>query len=331
MAKAATRNDVARLAGVSPAVVSYVLNNSNYVSDEKREAVLNAVETLSYRPNLLARGLKTNKSSHFGFICDNIQNELFADVENLLYERGYYVSLCYSRPTDDFIQMLMSRQFEGIFMTSNLFSAAQLNTVAENGIPMVFYQTRNYVNLNPRIVTVAPDYYDTVRKSVDYLVLKGHRRIGLIPPVKYKTNGVHGDDYRVRAYVESLEKNGIPVDESLVCKTTQTVETIFESIFNMLVGDESKRPTAFVVGNDYLAAELIQYLKKFNLHVPQDIALIGSDDTDYAKITSPTLTTVAFSRKELAASVVDKLIRLAEGEKPEGEFINVRLVIRESA
>lgn len=70
-----TRNDVAKRAGVSPAVVSYVLNNSKYVSDERRKAVLEAVEELGYQPNMMARGLKTKKSMQIAFVCDNLRND----------------------------------------------------------------------------------------------------------------------------------------------------------------------------------------------------------------------------------------------------------------
>lgn len=332
MKKIITRNDVASKAGVSSAVVSYVLNNSNYVSEEKREAVLKAVKELEYYPNYLARGLKTSKSSHFALICDEIQNELFAEMEKSLYDKGYYVSLCSSRIDDNFINMLVSRRFEGIFMTSNAFSVKQLNYIATSGIPMVFFKTRNYVGLDPRIVSVAPDFYNGVKKAMDYLVLKGHKSIALIPPVKYKTRGVRGDDFRVMAYVESLEKNDLTIDETLVCINTQTVETIFESAFKMLTSSGSVlRPTAFVVGNDYLAAQFIKYLKKLNLNVPQDVAIIGSDNTAYASITSPTLTTISFSKKELAQKVIDKLFQIIDGETPEDEYIEISLVIGGSA
>ena len=332
MKKITTRNDVANKAGVSPAVVSYVLNNSNYVSEEKREAVLAAVKELGYYPNYLARGLKTSRSSHFAIICDEIQNEIFTEMEDALYAKGYYVSLCSSRIDDDFVNMLVNRRFEGIFMTSNAFSVEQLNYIAASGIPMAIFKTRKYVGLDSRIVTVAPDFYNGIMKSMEYLMLKGHKRIALIPPVRYKTKGVQGDDFRVRAYVESLEKNGLPVDNALVCTNTRTVETICESIFEMMTKSGNMlRPTACVVGNDYLAAQLIKYLKNLNLRVPQDVAIIGSDNSAYASITSPTLTTISYSKKELAQKVVDKLFQIINGETPEGEYIDVSLVIGGSA
>ena len=293
MSKTVTREDVAKLANVSPTIVSYVLNNSNYVSQEKREKVLEAVRQLNYIPNQLARGLRTSRSAQFIFVCDNIQAELFEAVETRLFERGYYISLNYSRNTKEFLDMLISRQPEGIFMATNMFDAQQLNSIAMNGIPIILYRTKHYEELDPRIVTVVPDYYDAVRKSVDYLILKGHTCIGMVPPVKYLTKGVEGDDFRVRAYVEALRRSSIPVRPELICTRTQTVDDICEEVFRMLVSSEKDgKPTALVVGNDYLAAQIMQYLKKLNISVPGDLSVIGCDNTQIAPLTTPALTTV---------------------------------------
>jgi DNA-binding LacI/PurR family transcriptional regulator len=328
--KSPTRNDVAKLAGVSPAVVSYVINDSNYVSEEKRTAVLNAIEELQYTPNAYAHGLRTGKSRQIGFVCDNIQNELFSEVEDILFQREYYVSLSYARPDDKFIAMLLSRQFEGIFMTSNLFSSAQLNRIVENGVPVIFYKTRHYDRLDPRIVAVAPSYFEAVRKSVNYLAFKGHQKIALIPPVKYRTQGINGNDFRARAYAQAMQENNLELQPGLVCTTTQTPDAICDSILTMLSKKETQA-TAFVVGNDYLAAQIMQFLKKLDLRIPQDASIIGADDTDIAPVMSPPLTTVGFSRGEYAHKVVDKLFQLIAGEQPEEEYVKVNLVIRESA
>ncbi len=327
--KGVTRNDVAARAGVSPAVVSFVLNNSNYVSSEKRRAVLAAIEELGYHPNVMAKGLRAQKSSNFAYVCDNIQEEIFSEVERLLFEKGFFLSLNYGRVDDSFIRMLVGSQFQGIFMFSNAFSAAQLNHIAGHDIPMVFYRTRSYDDLHPRIVSVAPDYYSGVAKSIDYLALKGHRRIGLVPPVKYRTKGLAGDDFRVKAYAHSLRKHRLPVEEAYICRNTQSVETICDDLFTMLVGmSVEKRVSALVTGNDYLAAQIVQYVKKLGFSVPGDIAVIGSDNLPLASITSPTLTTIDFAKKEVAHKAVDTLLALVKAcLKADARYIDVAKVL----
>jgi DNA-binding LacI/PurR family transcriptional regulator len=331
MKKAATRNDVAKLAGVSPAVVSYVINKSNYVSEDKRKAVLEAIEKLGYYPNVSARTLKTNKSSQIAFICDNIDsNHWLSKIEDKFYKNKFNVSLRYSKPTNEYLQMIVRSNYEGIFMMTNIYSAEQLNYVAEFGIPIILYKTRNYESLHSRIVTVAPNYADGVEKSVDYLAIKGHKRIALIPPVKYITKGIKGDDYRIKAYRKSMEKHNLPIEEALVCKNTDTVDTILDSIFNM-VSSRRECPTGMVICNDYLASQVMQYIKKLGLRIPDDMAIVGTDNSNIASITSPPLTSVDFSKDELADKVTSKLIALINGGSPEDEYLDVRLVIRGSA
>ena len=332
MKKIPTRNDVAKKAGVSPAVVSYVLNNSNYVSEGKRQAVLNAVEELRYYPNMVAKSLKTNRSSQIAFICDNIMsNHWLSKIEEKFYESKYNVSLCYSKPTNDFLNMIIGRNFEGIFMMTNIFSANQLNYIADFHIPIILYKTKHYENLNPRIVTVAPNYSEGVKKSVDYLAVKGHKRIGFIPPLKYITQGVLGDDFRVRSYVEALEKHKLPVDDDLVCVSTKNEDSILNNVFEMVTTRREKMPTGLVISNDYLAIKVIQYLNKMGFQIPDDIAIVGTDNDYISSLSSPKLTTIDFSKDELAENVSQKLIALINGESVEECFLETRLIIRESA
>ena len=177
LGKKITRNDVAKLAGVSPALVSYVMNQTKPVSEEKTLAVKKAIEELQYRPNLHARGLKTNKSMQIAFVCDNLRNDWLEIAEKRFFDKGYFVSHCYSRDGDDFIQMLIEGRFDGVFMLSNRYTAKQLNEIASAGIPIVLYKTRDYSFLEPNIVTVAPDIYGSIVKTVSYLIARGHKRI----------------------------------------------------------------------------------------------------------------------------------------------------------
>jgi DNA-binding LacI/PurR family transcriptional regulator len=330
MSEFVTRNAVAKRAGVSSAVVSYVINESNYVSEEKRRRVLDAIEELGYYPNFLARGLKTNKSSQIAFICDSIDNEWMGDIESLLFSKGYYVSVLYSRKNEELLRMLVQRQYEGIFMMTNVFTTSQLNSLAKN-IPMVLYKTRNYGELDASIVTVAPNYYDGVKKSVEHLALKDHKRIALIPPLRYQTKGVKGDDFRAKAYVETLMENNLAIDERLICITTETMETVKASVYGMLTDMRAKSgPTGFVICNDYLAARVMQFIKKMNLRIPEDIAIVGTDNTNIAEITSPALTSVDFCKKELAQKVAQTLLALIAGEQIKDTYLDVSLVVRES-
>ena len=136
MRQKVTRNDVAKLAGVSPAVVSYVINDSNYVSQEKREAVLKAVKELEYTPNVFAKSLRTNRSNQIALVGDTLQAELYEELSAQLFQKGYFSCLFYSQKEDTFINRLIEGRFAAIFMASNAFTAEQLNRIVQNGIPL---------------------------------------------------------------------------------------------------------------------------------------------------------------------------------------------------
>lgn len=329
LGKKITRNDVAKLAGVSPAVVSYVLNHTKTVSEEKTLAVKRAIEELNYTPNLYARSLKTNKSMQIAFVCDNLRNDWLEIAEKKFMTKGYFVSHCYSRDSDDFIKALIEGRFDGVFMLSNRYIASQLNSIASAGIPIVLYKTRDYSFLEPNIVTVAPDIYAGITKAISYLIARGHKKIILAPPLRYNMN--LRKEYREKAYKEALEANGIAYDESLVCKNTDSLDSICSTIFDLLFsGKPSERPTAIVAGDDYLAGNIMQYLKKLGLNIPEDMSVIGMDNTYLAEMLSPQLTTVDFSKEEFSERLVDTMLKLMKGEQPEDTFISVSLAVRES-
>ena len=327
-----TRNDVARLANVSPAVVSYVINGSKFVSPEKVAAVEQAIEELQYRPNMQARGLKTNRSMQIAFVCDNLLNYWLEGAEKRLFEKGYYVSHCYSRDGDDFIEMLIARQFDGVFMMSNRYSTDQLNRLAEMDIPVVLYKTRNYGELDERIVTVAPDYRDGVVKSVNYLIMRGHTRIALLMPARYQTGGHLDDGFRISAYAEALRQNGIEPRADFICTNAEDSGAISGSVMDMLLrNDREARPTAFIAGNDFMAMQIVSLARQLKLRVPEDVAVIGADNTYIAEASVPSITSVDFSKKDFCKRLADTMLALIRGETPEDQILPVSVCIRETA
>lgn len=329
MGKNVTRNDVAKLAGVSPAVVSYVINQTKFVSEEKTQAVRNAIIELQYRPNLHARSLKTNKSMQVAFVCDNLHNDWLEIAEKKFFDKGYFVSHCYSRDGDDFIQMLIEGRFDGVFMLSNRYTATQLNEIASAGIPIVLYKTRDYSFLEPNIVTVAPDIYSGIVKTVSYLAFRGHKRILLVPPLRYNMNLKKG--FRERAFKDAMESCGLEYREEFVCRNTDSLDSIKSALFDLLLEkSKEERPTAIMAGDDYLAGHIMQYLKKLGVQIPGDIAVVGMDDTYLADMLSPQLSSVDFSKEKFSEALVDTMLKLIAGEKTEDKLIEVSLNVRES-
>ena len=264
------------------------------------------------------------------FVCDNLKNNWLDIAENMFFDKGYFVSHCYSRDGEDFIQMLIEGRFDGVFMLSNRYTASELNEIAGAGIPIVLYKTRDYSFLEPNIITVAPDIYGGIKKVVNYLIVKGHKRIIFAPPLRYNMNLKKG--FRERAYKDALEENGLSYEENLVCRNTDALETICSTIFDLVFsGPSSDRPTAIVAGDDYLAGNIMQYVKKLGLRVPEDMAVTGMDNTYLSQLVSPPLTSIDFSKEEFARCLVDTMLKLIEKEEAEDTFIKVSLEVRGSS
>lgn len=328
-----TRNDVAKLAGVSPAVVSYVINKSKYVSPERTKAVNDAIEALHYKPNIYARGLKTNQSMRIAFVCDNLRNDWLEIPEKLFFQHHYLVSHVYGRDGDDFIQMIIASQFDGVFMLSNRYTSEQLNQIADDGIPIALYKTREYKHkLSDNIVTVAPDIYMGVKKSVNYLAFRGHKRIILAPPLRYnvKTAGNYG--FREKAYIDAVRENHLVEDSSLILRRTDSMDSLLDEIGSLIFDSvHTEQPTAIVAGDDYMAAKIMRYVHTLGMKIPQDIAVIGMDNTYLTDIVTPALTSVDFSKEDFARKLTDTMLAMIGGQKVEDTYIPVKLVVRESA
>lgn len=329
----ANRNDVAKLAGVSPTIVSYTLNNSNYVSAEKRQAVLEAVEKLNYHPNYIARSLKTRKTYNFAMLGNDIRNQLFAEylyyMEQYSFANGYQITMCTARNEDNFIDILMNRQFDGIYMISNIFSSAQLNKIASNNIPIVLSKTHDYEELDPRIIIIAADSFNNMKKATEYLIKLGHRQIVYFPPLHFSQNDMNVSEYRLAGYKQAHMDYGLPVDDRLICMDTRSLDRVLE-YSTYILKSSAVHPTAFVAGNDYLAVHVMKHLEAMSIRIPQDISIIGLDNTLYSQITTPSLTTVDIPKKKIAGAVVDALLRSIKGHAVKNIYFEGDLIIRDS-
>lgn len=221
----ATRNDVAKLANVSPAVVSYVINNSNYVSAEKRQAVLEAIEKLDYHPSYAAKSLKKHQTYQLLMLVDDVRTELFDEIgyymEQYAFQRGYFVSIasCTSEKALKYLDVCFSKRYDGVFMVSNVYTSKHMNLIASKGIPVVLYLTRFYEgekSLGPDICKIDCDYIGNIGKMIDYLIdVRRRRNIGyVISPGIGSTEDEQkpwGDGMRIWGYMRALERRGLPI------------------------------------------------------------------------------------------------------------------------
>jgi|YNPNPStandDraft_1061719.scaffolds.fasta_scaffold62462_1 DNA-binding LacI/PurR family transcriptional regulator len=328
-----TRNDVARLAGVSPATVSYVVNNGpRPVSEETRQRVLRAIEQLGYRPSTIARSLKTKKTYGVGVVISDILNPILASiekaVEDVLLQQGYSLTICNSDESPDreriLLEMLDDRAMDGIIL---LPTGANLNLILN-----IVREGRKLVLIDRQITELEADcvLFDNeagAYEAVRHLVALGHTCIGLLNLPSSLTPG-HG---RLLGYQRALQDAGLPLLPQLVREGSFKAQEADILVTELL--DASPRPTALLVSSNRLAQAVLREVKARNLRMPDDLALCVFDDVAYYAFYSPSITAVAADAAELGTRAAQFLIERINGTytgEPRTALIPCRLQIRES-
>ena len=351
----ANRNDVAARAGVSPAVVSYVFNNSNYVSDEKRQAVLKAAKEMEYYPNYAARSLKANRTRQLLLVSDDIRNEVFSDMayymERIAFDRGYFLSTTSvsRKKAMNFEKVFYSRQYDAILLANNVYSQNEINRIAKQGVPIVLYQTRFYENLDPSVTIIGTDLKKGTAQLVDYLAAKGHTRIGYIgnpsTPVTPGEAGPFGEGMRINGYLEAMEGNMLQIHRELIFTNflklspdsgtpeNESLEETLEQVLRKIIAGQSSphRATAYMVTTDLLAAMLVMRLQEQGIRIPEDLEITGFGDTNSGRLCRPQLTTMQIPTEEIAKAALAALVDKCKGEKTANKLFPPRLIVRQSA
>ena len=328
----ATMKDVAELAGVSITTVSHVINETRFVSDELRARVLEAMEQLHYRPNILARSLRLGETRTIGLIVPDNANPFFAQiaraVEDAGFEAGYSVILCNCdgklQKELAYANVLSAKQVDGIIFMATGGESEIVDLLREIGIPLVMADRR--VD-NADVDMVLVDNFRGGYEATKYLLSLGHRRIGCITGSSDATPSAE----RVEGYKRGLKEAGVPVDESLIVRGDFQYWGGEEAINRLLALEEA--PTAVFACNDLMAIGVMSALRKRGLRVPGDVSVIGFDDILEACVTVPALTTVAQPINQIGRMATEMLVeRIASKESRATRTIvlDVALVERES-
>ena len=323
---------VAEEAGVSETIVSYVVNNNRYVDKEKRRRVEEAVKRLGYQPNAIARSLKSRRSQHIIFIADQINNEhfgnLISEMDSLLYNKGYLISLAQNRDTDDFIQHIISRQFDGIIISSVSMRETHICTLADAGIPVVVLMNRSYNNLAGHIGKIYPGLYDGAREIVRHLYDMGSRDIIYIDRISSRGHFSGLSDLRLKGYLDELAALKLRFDTDRIISECENegdvVAKIAARINNGLPVD------AIFARNDIMAAIAVRALRELNLRIPQDVKVAGFDNSNMSRHIVPPLTTVEIDRKGTAQAAVGLLRDMMESQPISAIELKTSLVVRDS-
>ncbi|MFI3174246.1 MAG: LacI family DNA-binding transcriptional regulator [Bacillota bacterium] len=327
----ATRSDVAKLAGVSETIVSYVVNDNRYVDKHKRERVLEAIKELNYQPNSIARAMKGKNSNQIVFIADGFQNGTFGEMLRHLdayaYEKNYLLSLCANRNEDDFIRQLISRRLDGIIISSIAFSENYIQQLIDAGIPVVLLQNRDYKEVKGagRILT---GLYHGARDSVSYLYGKGRRNILYIDRVSEHNQFSTLEDYRLRGFADQMEAFDLPWKDRIITGCAS-----FDEVYAKIKNYMKENPIdAIFARNDNMACLGLQAVLREGKRVPEDISVMGFDSSDVSRYITPALTTMEVEKKEVAKTALEMIAKMKETKQRNLEEVQftTKLIERES-
>lgn len=303
--RATTRADVARLAGVSTAVVSYVVNDGpRGVSAATREKVLRAIRQLNYRPNASARALKTGSTDTIGVVVSDITNPHYAEFVEALDSaagasgRSLMLGISHgdSRGEDDLIRDLTNRGIDGLVLINCRLSDDRLRTIGAVDKPCVLVDRSLPGSMLP---TVSADLEGGARLAIEHLADHGHHRIVYVSGPLLDTQ----IDHRAIAYEAVLRERGLPRLSPVV--TAWSRDGGYAAATDMLSWDEP--PTAVFAGSDLIAIGVLNAAHDLGVTVPDDLAVIGLDGTMESAYVTPALTTVRQPLDLMAKEALDVL------------------------
>ena len=318
----ATRSDVARLAGVSTAVVSYVVNNGpRPVATATRARVLAAMSELDYTPNAVARALRLRRAQAVGLVVPDVSNTYFGalarELSNRAFEAGF--ALLLGDSDNDIereraqVDSLISHQIDGLILVSlDPGSDAEVG-----GTPTVYLDQRD----QPGQRTVVVDNVHGARLGVEHLIEHGRQRIALLGGIV----GSPGADARHQGWETALADAGLPHGEDLVQRSEFSRAAGHEAAIALL--SQPEPPDAVFVASDVQALGLLAAARELGISVPAQLAVVSFDGTDDARYSDPPLTAVEQPVDEIASTALRAIIAPAESLH---EIVDVGLVVRRS-
>jgi LacI family transcriptional regulator, galactose operon repressor len=318
----ATIVDVARRAGVSVSTVSHVVNRTRHVNADTARLVEEAIAFVRFRPNALARSLKRASTDSVGIAMSVISNPYFSDIvcaiEAECARLGLMVFL--SDTQDDpaqelrVVQALHQRRVDGIILAASADPDCRaVNYLSDNRIPFVLVDRF----VSPRFDQVGVQNKSAMQLLVAHLASHGHRRIGFIAG----PSGFSTARERIEGYKAALKANGLAFDEALLAPgsaSTESADRATRKLFAL-----ADPPTALAAGNNLTTIGAMHALRELGLRVPDDVALVGFDDFEWADYFEPRLTVIAQPCREIGREAASLLVKRIGA--PEGDARTIRL------
>jgi len=331
-----TLDQVAKIAGVSRATVSRVVNNSPKVSPRTREKVKKAIKESGYKPDAVARSLAKNETGIVGLVIPESVSRLFSDpffapfiqavtekCNDLDYELMLSLLTTPDREKEQCEGVVSSSFLDGFLFASSTVEDPLVDELLSDGTP--FISVGRHPNEEVNFVDV--DNYGGAKRATEYLLNLDHERIAAITGPLDQAAGID----RLKGYKDALREAGMEPEEGLIVEGDFTEESGVNGAQTLL----ANFPTAIIAANDMTAIGALKAVKKSGKSVPEDIAIVGFDDVASATAVEPPLTTVRQPIRELGRQATSALHQLIHESNPgdgslRRDFLETELVVRSS-
>lgn len=322
--------DIAKASGFSKTSVSRAFSEPEALNQDTLEKILKVARELDYTPNAIARAMITKKTENIGFIIYErqkpvISNPFYAPIlESIVQasaEKGYSLFIA----SDMDIQMpsgeiMLRKQVDGVIIASQT-NPKVISTFRDRGIPVVLIN--NFIDMD-KIYCVTSDDYGGVFQAIEHLIAKGHKNIGLLSgkfsPFIYSR--------RYNAYMDAMKKHGLKTDPRFVQTVEPTIKDAYRLTGSML--ENKDRPSAIMCTNDSIAVGALKSALRLGLKVPQELSIIGYDNSDLCMVMEPELTSVDTDKAKMGQLAVESLISQINGVEPREKNTTVesKLILR---
>jgi LacI family transcriptional regulator len=291
--------EIAKRAKVSTATVSRTINRVPTVDPVLAKRVLKVVEDMGYYPNSQARALVSGKSRIFGLIVSEITNPFFPEIvqafEDIAVQNNYEILLTSTvhdpKRMELAVRRMIERRVDGVAILTFGMEEALVEDLRFRKVPLVF------VDVGPQaagITNIRVNYQQGIREAVQHVAKLGHKRIAFVTgPTSLKSAMA-----RRAAFEASMQENGLTVDQELIVTGDHKVEGGIAAMAEL--ASLPKRPTAILCSNDMTAVGVLREAYDRGIAIPRELSVIGFDDIRLAEFTTPPLTTVRMSQKQLA-------------------------------
>jgi LacI family transcriptional regulator, kdg operon repressor len=324
--------DVAKHAKVSKSTISQFLNKRyEYMSEKTRKRIEESIRILDYKPNIVARSLKQKATFTIGVVVANIlhnfSTQVIRAIENYYYEQGFHIIVCNADDNPEkeknYIEMLRAKQVDGIIIFPTGDNLALYRKMKEDEFPIVFMD-RTIEELD--IATVILDNKLAAKLAVDHFVEKGYTNISIITTsiIRNITPRIE----RIQGYKEALIAHGIPLNPSYIRTSEQAeIQASLSQMYQL-----KTPPQAILAANDIVLHEVLRFVKKQNLRIPEDIALISIDDVPFASFYTPTITAIKQPSVEMGRFSSELLLYQIKKERVKNSIYRMvpELVVRTS-